>query len=306
MNLGVIDLGSNTIRLCVYEVVDGSIKTIVNRKQMAGLASYVVDGAITQEGIDVAIRILRKQLKRATYFDPERVDIFATAVLRNISNSKEAVNAIGSALDVPVRLLSDEDEAHLGFVGASYGNTLDCGVLVDIGGGSSEVTVIRKGAEAASVSVSQGSLSSFEDCVSDILPTCEEVAAIRSAFRKRFTKVAKDADVAAKDFRADSLFGIGGSVRAVAEVCEHLSAGSDGKVLTRDDILYLFGCLTADRRRFIQAVLRTAPERMHTVVCGLSILAELFDITGAQRLSVCKNGLREGYLIERMLKWTAR
>lgn len=301
MRYAVVDLGSNTIRLCVYDVAGGSIKTIVNRKQMAGLASYVEGGELTREGIDTAVRILRKQLKRAALFGPDRTDVFATAVLRNIKNSKRAVATISEQAGAPIVLLSDADEAHLGFVGASSATAMESGVLIDIGGGSSEVTRVRKGSDVARASVPQGSLSSFEAFVSDILPTADEAAAIRRAFRERYAATLSAAHVAAGDFRSETLFGIGGSVRAVAEVCGQLRPNCDGKTLTCEDVLYLCTAMLTDRRSFVHAVLRVAPERLHTVACGLFILAELFELAGGRRLTVCKNGLREGYLIERML-----
>lgn len=301
MRLAVIDLGSNTIRLCVYDVAEGSVKTIVNRKQMAGLASYVEQGELSDEGIDVAVRIVRKQLKRAALFEPERIDVFATAVLRNIRNSKRATAVIAQQAGVPVVLLSDAEEAHLGFAGAAFGTDIDSGVLIDIGGGSSEVTRVRKGVDTDRISVAQGSLSSFEAHVADILPTASEAECIRTAFARRFEETLRAAGASPADFRHETLFGIGGSVRAVAEVCGQLREGRDGKTLTYEDVLYLCTCLFTDRRRFIHAVIRVAPERLHTVACGLLIIKELFDLTGGRSLTVCKNGLREGYLLERMV-----
>ena len=116
MNYGVIDVGSNTVRLCVYDVsADGrKFKTIVNRKTMAGLAAYVQDGVLSEEGIGVAAESVRKCLKRAAYLKPVRVDVFATAVLRNIANSAQAISAIETAANCSIALLSEEDEAHLG------------------------------------------------------------------------------------------------------------------------------------------------------------------------------------------------
>ena len=97
MNYGVIDVGSNTVRLCVYDVLcpeKRKFKTIMNRKIMAGLAAYIVDGAFSDEGIAEAILAVKKCLKRASYLSPDRVDVFATAVLRNVSNSAQAIAAI--------------------------------------------------------------------------------------------------------------------------------------------------------------------------------------------------------------------
>ena len=116
MKYAVIDVGSNTVRLCVYDVLcpeKRKFKTIMNRKIMAGLAAYIVDGAFSDEGIAEAILAVRKCIKRASYLSPDRIDVFATAVLRNISNSAQAIAAIEQGAGCSISLLSNADEAHL-------------------------------------------------------------------------------------------------------------------------------------------------------------------------------------------------
>ena len=73
MKYAVIDVGSNTVRLCVYDVLcpeKRKFKTIMNRKIMAGLAAYIVDGAFSDEGIAEAILAVKKCIKRASYLSP--------------------------------------------------------------------------------------------------------------------------------------------------------------------------------------------------------------------------------------------
>lgn len=300
MNYGVIDVGSNTVRLCVYDVSpDGKkFKTILNRKSMAGLAAYVQDGTLSDEGVQVAAESVRKCLKRASYLKPVRVDVFATAVLRNISNSARAIAAIEDAADCPVVLLSEEDEAHLGFVGASSKDCLANGVLVDIGGGSSEVTLIADFQDVMRASLPLGSLSSYRRHVSDIMPTEEEFRSIQGEVRALL-----DADAhGMAEHRVRRLFGVGGSVRALAEVNAHLMSAASDRDMSHDDVHRLVEDVFARRRAFLDAVLHIAPERVHTIACGLAILTELFDDFDADTLHVCSNGVREGYLVERILR----
>lgn len=300
MNYGVIDVGSNTVRLCVYDVsADGKkFKTIMNRKTMAGLASYVRDGKISEEGIAVAAESISKCLKRASYLKPVRVDVFATAVLRNISNSAQAIAAIESEAHCSIVLLSEEDEAHLGFVGASSRDAMENGVLIDIGGGSSEVTLIVNSNDVMRASLPVGSLSSYKSHVSDILPTEEEFSSIRRAVRDLL-----DADAhGMSEHRVRRLFGVGGSIRALAGVNALMLDGASERDMAHEDADRLVCDLFERRRAFLDAVLHVSPERVHTIACGLSILVELFDDFDASTLHVCANGVREGYLIDRMLK----
>lgn len=299
MNYGVIDLGSNTVRLCVYDVslAKRKFKTIVNRKITVGLASYVEHGKLSEQGIQIAINSVQRCLKRASYLDVLRVDVFATAVLRNISNSAQAIAAIEKAVGCSVVLLSDKDEAHLGFVGALSDDVVDNGVLTDIGGGSTEVTFVADGRDLVCSSLPAGSLSSYRMHVSDILPTPDELVAIRGDIARLLNA---DLNGIAKH-RAQMLFGVGGSIRAIAKANAQLRAEATSRDITRADTEALLTDISENRRAFIDAVLRTSPERLHTISCGLAIVCELFDCFDAQTLHVCKYGVREGFLIERML-----
>ena len=103
-NYAVIDLGSNTIRLVVYEVKDDRRKTysskdfksLINDKVMAGLSAFVAaDGTFTDDGVRRAASVLKGHAKRARYFDCKRIDVFATAVLRNVRPHDRARHAGG-------------------------------------------------------------------------------------------------------------------------------------------------------------------------------------------------------------------
>ena len=305
-NYAVIDLGSNTIRLVVYEVKDDRRKTysskdfksLINDKVMAGLSAYVVDGTFTQDGIDRAIGVLRGHAKRARYFDCEKMEVFATAVIRNASNCEEAVAAIEEGAELPISLLSATDEAHLGFVGATCDRSVERGTLVDIGGGSTELTRIEGDRDFDNASIGQGSLSSFARHVRAILPTPDEMDAIAEAFRERFVGL-PDPDA----YRSEALYGIGGSVRAAAKMhAQATGAAVRPKTMTKRQIHAILEWCRIDPDAFAHAALKASAERVHTLVPGCIILGELFDACGAERLDVCKYGVREGYLIDRMLR----
>ena len=210
---GVIDLGSNSIRLVIYEVKDDrrstysskDFKSIINDKVMAGLAAFVEDGVFTSDGVDRAVNVLKSHMKRVRYFGCKRVDVFATAVLRNAVNCAEAVAEIERRCGLAVTLLSARDEAHLGFVGARCSTPLERGTLVDIGGGSTELTRVEGGRDSDDVSLGQGSLSSFARFVRNILPAPIEVDAIACEFRGNLRRLPS-----LEPYKAPTLYGVGG------------------------------------------------------------------------------------------------
>lgn len=303
-NYGVIDLGSNTIRLCVYEVKDDSkrsytrkdFRTLLNNKVMAGLSAHVVDGMFTDKGIDHALDVLAGHAKRLKYFDCKRADVFATAVLRNCKNSAAAVRAIEKGSGFSITLLSAEDEAHLGFVGATCDRAIGKGTLIDIGGGSTELTRIAQATDHDNVSIGQGSLSSFAAHVRGILPTQDEAQEIEDAFEGRLRSIDPSR------YRCDTLYGIGGSVRAAAKMyAEAYGQGVRPEQLAPEDLDAIIGSCLADPDAFAHTALKAAPDRIHTLAPGCLIIRRLLRDFKASSLVICKKGVREGYLIERML-----
>ncbi|MEG0027034.1 MAG: exopolyphosphatase [Raoultibacter sp.] len=306
-NYGIIDLGSNTVRSCIYEVKDDTRKTyrkkkdfqsLINHKIMAGLASHVIEGTMTAQGIDHAVSVLNGHLRRAEYFKCTRLDIFATAVLRNCTNSAEATAAIEARIRKPICLLSAADEAHLGFVGASSAAAIEEGTLVDIGGGSTELTRITKGRDFDNISIGQGSLSSFADGVRAILPTPQEADAITASFQQKFDQSASSAL-----YRHPRLFGVGGSVRAAAKMYAEITG-----TINRPDTLLpahvdeIIALYRKDPDAFGHLALKAVPDRINTLLPGCLLLKQIMYDCGTENLCICKGGVREGYLIERILQ----
>lgn len=301
---GIIDFGSNTIRLCIYEVActprkplqKKDIQILLNYKVMAGLAAHIKEGVMTEAGIKKAIKTINAHLRRASHFSCERIDIFATAVLRNCTNSREATAAIEAGIDKRITILSNEEEAHLGFLGASLDHYLGSGTMVDIGGGSTELTHILDGLDLDKVSIPQGSLSSFANYMSGILPSTKEMESIAKHFRTLATK--EEAEV----YAAKQLYGIGGSIRSAAKVYGDLcNKGDRYEYLLPEHIDDILSLYTKDPDAFARLALHTVPDRIHTFIPGCVLIKEIFSLCKAERLDILKYGVREGYLAERVL-----
>lgn len=304
-NYGVIDLGSNSIRLVIYEVKNShddsepAFRPIMDDKVIAGLSAYVKDGTFTKAGINKAAETLTELLMRSEYFSCKRLDIFATAVLRNCRNSSAAVADIEDAISRRIYLLSDREEADLGFIGAKLDKSMKRGTLVDLGGGSTELTRIAKGKNEDSVSLGMGCVSSYAQFVEVLLPTKKEEQNLRDAFLKQLEGV-KDLS----RYEADNMYGIGGSTRAAVKIYNTvISPGKNKKfVLALSDLDELISLMHSDTGAFAHALTKAVPERVHSCMPGIIILSTLMHELGGKTLDPCRYGLREGYLTERMLK----
>ena len=303
-NYGVIDLGSNSVRLVVYEVrppASGGItskdfSSLISDKVMAGLSAFVEEGTFTSAGIDRAVSVLKGHMKRAKYFQCERLDVFATAVLRNCANSEEAVRAISKRIDAPIALLSSVDEAHLGFVGTTSYRPIDRGTVIDIGGGSTEITRVRKGRDSDHQSIGVGSLSSFAQHVRGILPTSEEMRTISDSLWQRVSQLDYSR------YASDRFYGIGGSIRAAAKMFAQMNALAERpRTLTRSDLETILDFALSNPDAFVHQALKASTERVHTLIPGIVLAHRLMSELGGSELEICKHGVREGYLVERML-----
>lgn len=103
MKQAIIDIGSNSIRLTVYETEGQSFRILFREKIMAGLAGYVEDGKLSAEGIECACAGLLTFRKILQTLQIENVRIFATASLRNIFNTARALSVIRAATAIRLR-----------------------------------------------------------------------------------------------------------------------------------------------------------------------------------------------------------
>lgn len=300
----IIDFGSNTIRLCIYSVdsaSDGpitrkSFSTLLNVKEMAGISSYIQDGVLTNKGIKKAARTIREHAEVAAYFDCAKIAAFATAVLRNCVNSKTAKRSIEKSCKLPLTVLSNEEEAHLGLVGAQLDCKLANATVVDIGGGSTELTALSRGTERLATSIPQGSLSSFAQFVKEVLPTEHEMRAIAERFDELYAQEDQ------KAFVRKNLIGIGGAIRAAAKVYgDVFQEGKRSNALLPDQVEEMLDAYRNDGGELIHRAIKTIPDRIHTFIPGCIVIQRVFEKTGAQKLTIAKHGVREGFLIERVL-----
>ena len=227
MKCGIVDVGSNTIRLSIYHWEGQTFKLLMNKKEMAGLAGYIKNGLLSDSGILVACRVLAGFKALLRNFDIADLYVFGTASLRNIVNTEEALETIEAVTGIKVEVLSGADEAAFSFLGATVGGGAPgSGMLADVGGGSTELVAYRDGAITSGCSLPMGSLSLFTKHVSGLFPTKEERKAIRSDVKKELEK-AKTAGL-----RCSHLTGVGGTFRAAAKLCNDLSgADPDNRII---------------------------------------------------------------------------
>lgn len=297
MLYGIVDIGSNSIRLSVYQYQEGLISLLINKKVMAGLAGYVSGGALTDAGIKNACEVLGDFKEILYRFGVEESAYFATASLRNISNREEVLTTIFHATGVLPEIISGDEEAQLDFVGATHFLPLEKGILVDIGGGSTELVLFENGAIHNLISLPIGSLSLHARFVEGLLPRRQERKEIRKAIRKELDKL----DWAFTP--GTCICGVGGTVRAFFKVARQLfHIPSSGPQLDTAYIGQVSGILSDKEHPLYQTAYQIMPERVFSLLPGIMILEEIACKFDCATILQSLHGVREGYLIERVIK----
>ncbi len=299
MKYAIIDIGSNTIRLCVSEVEGRNRQELFHSKIVAGLASYVENGVLTKEGIQRAGDALTEFQQLLSHLEIDQTAVFATASLRNISNTDDAIVKIQKKTGLTIDLLSGSEEAVMGYYGIRGSVRAEEGILLDIGGGSTEVTYFTADGPHQCRSFSLGSLNLYSRCVKEgVLPTQEERKKMKRLIARIF-----DGEELQGFARSEQLCAVGGSARAIlklANVAFALDPENSGLPLER--LKELRKRLCKQDRQSIDLILKHCPDRVHTVIPGLLILESLAKRLGAVSIEVSRNGVREGYLWHKLLK----
>lgn len=298
MKQAVIDIGSNSIRLTLYETENQSFKILFREKIMAGLAGYMEDGKLSAEGIECACAGLLTFRSILQTLEIRHISVFATASLRNISNTEQALSVIHAATGYSVEVISGEDEALFGYAGAMQELHLTSGAFLDIGGASTEIVTFEDSTPVDFASFPIGSLSLYRRCVKKILPGEGSLRRLR----QEITGAIAVNEEGARTPRP-LLVGVGGTARATLKLAQHYyKTSEDCHNMTAEQLDGLCKFLSSGKKEASDLILRLEAERIHTLVPGMLILQHVSHLFGAQQLVISKYGVREGYLCQRILQ----
>lgn len=300
MKYAIVDLGSNTIRLSVYRILeDHSFVRLFSEKETAGLGSYVTNGVMSEAGMKKACNVLLDFRTLLAQFNMKEMFVFATASLRNIQNTDEALQYIHSRTGLEVEVISGREEAKMGYYGALYTTHLQDGFLFDIGGGSTEVAEIRHGKLHDAQSMPVGSLSLFNAFVTKIWPKDQEIDDIKAHIDHCLNR-------AQISFQGGNLLcGIAGTARAVLKITNtHYGKAQQNQIIAPRELDEITEILCRKNSEAKRLILGQCPDRVHTIIPGILLMQSLCRALGGKEIFIGKYGVREGYLCRRFLTST--
>src|SRR5215475_4219896 len=147
--IGVIDLGSNSLRLVVFERLGAALFPLFNEKVMCGLGRGIAStGRLDPDGVDLALVNLRRFVAFARAIGVDHLAVLATAAVRDATDGDAFAAEVEEQCRVPVRVIDGAEEARLSAAGVLAGIPNADGVVADLGGGSVELVQVGSGTRA--------------------------------------------------------------------------------------------------------------------------------------------------------------
>ena len=206
-SVAVIDIGSNSVRLVVYEKMARSLITIFNEKALCGLGREVqTTGLLAPDAVDKALTSLRRFRALCRVMKVGRVHAIATAACRDASNGPDFIAKAERICGCPIEILSGPREAHLSALGVVSGIHKPDGIVGDLGGGSLELIDVHGNRVRSGVTLPLGSLA-LQDASQKSLKRAE-----------RIVKADLDGVAQLKAGRGRTFYAVGGTWRALARI----------------------------------------------------------------------------------------
>lgn len=302
----VIDIGSNTIKMTVYDYNRRTGQLLERRRRTvnAGLIAYVQQGLLTEAGIRILVDAVRELKSVANSDHCNRIYPFATAGLRAAANSRAVIEIVRRETGLSIDLISGDSEARLTFDSLlpSLDPAVTSGMVIDMGGGSTELVGFARRSAQKNVSLRLGALVLYNKFVSNILPTPREANKIRSYVS------AKLAGHPWTHEYGSVLYVNGGTGRTLARL-HALQRGGESVLpytIPYGDMVELLGEITAMDKGIKQLLVKEISSRIHTFPAGLAGLLGIMDYTGADQVVITTASIREGYLLRRLSREESR
>ncbi|MFQ5533968.1 MAG: Ppx/GppA family phosphatase [Sphingomonadales bacterium] len=291
--VGVIDVGSNSVRLVVYQSGKRVPILVFNEKVLCGLGRKLSStGLLDPEGVELALASTRRFTVLAREMGVDRLDMVATAAVRDAGDGADFVARVSDFCGHELKILSGHEEAHLAACGIMAGFAGADGLVGDLGGGSLELVGVGQGNIGAHATLPLGPLQLLDLSRGD-----PDIAT-----RVVDEHLCKQAWIG--DFHGHTFYAIGGAWRALAKlhmartgyklrILHYYTAG--GK-----DMLAFARFIAGQTKDSLRRFQRAPKKRLATLPFAARALAGVLDVLQPRRVVFSALGLREGLLFNQL------
>jgi len=303
--IGIIDLGSSSTRLVIYQVYhNGAFKLVDDIHYKIRLVENMVDGRFLSEiSMKKALKVVTmfKMLCKSHNIHSKDIIAVATAAVRKAENRERFLKILYRVTGLTFKVLTGEEEALYDYNSVIHSMNCRSGIIVDIGGGSAEIVRFEADGDVRYTSIPLGAVDATER-----LEYKDSIAPDKLLKLEQYVeKMLKQYEWLSMG-RNQYIIGIGGTLRALAEIHRRASDYPldiiHNYTLKIEEFYKVYDelkTMTIAQRKKVDGL---SSERADIIVGGFAILKVIIALTGSKEIIISGNGLREGILFEYMFK----
>jgi exopolyphosphatase / guanosine-5'-triphosphate,3'-diphosphate pyrophosphatase len=303
VRLAAIDLGSNSVHMVVAEVsADGRIEVVDRVKEMVRLGRRTfTTGMLPARAMELAVEAVRTFARLARARHVHRIGAVATSAVREARNGRAFVQRLRRETGLAVRVISGAEEARLIYRAAQHALGLAGGphLLIDVGGGSVELGLVRDGRPLWLRSLPLGAARVAERFLASDPPTSRQVERLEQHLGRHLGPLL----AAARHAAVTQAVGTSGTVNALVAMARAAAEGDDlrrlhGAVATAEEVARLrrrLLALPASRRADLPGI---DAKRVDLLPAAAVLVDFVLTHVGAPHLTACGWALREGVLLD--------
>lgn len=308
MKLAAIDIGSNSIKLIVVDAAaSDSFAVLAREKEVVRLGhETLTKGRLSPEAIERAITCIQRFKTAAEVRQSEEIVAVATASVREANNSSQFIKQVEKATGIRVDILSGVEEARLIGLAASRGcaNRGATNMNIDIGGGSTEISLFRDGAPISLFSVRVGAVRLTERYLKSDPPKPKQVESLKAEIYAAFQRPAREL----RNAKWQQASGTSGTIQAFGATLradstnngdlKDLPAQPTEAEVSLSRLAQLNSNLITMDQNERRALSGINTQRAEIIIAGGCILETAMRALGINSLRTCDWSLREGVIID--------
>ncbi len=309
MILAGIDIGTNTIRLLVVEAGPDSLRELYSDRKITRLGQDLDrTGVLARKAVERSLTVLGDFGSQARRRGAAHIAAVGTSAIRNAGNAAEFIAEAKTRTGLDVRVISGGEEARLTLLGvasalrgegaAGREDPLKSALVIDIGGGSTELIVTSPGSQPVMTSIHLGAVYLTERFIKSDPPAQAEITMLRKAVRKEL----ESTTAALRTARPGLFVGTAGTITTLAAMDQRMREYDPEKInrsrLSRNTInriVQSLGMSTLAERRQMAGL---EPGREDIILAGAVVAQEIMDRYGYAEMLVSDWGLREGIVLD--------
>src|SRR6202158_3789596 len=294
-----VDIGSNSVRLKIARLQAGRLRSLHEDREVTRLGEGVFgSGFLTPDSIAETVKVLRRFHRATQQIVTDSVRVVATSALRDARNSQAFLQWVRSATGWRVEIISGVEEARLMHLGLVSSGRVDRSptLMMDLGGGSCELTVTQGGHIRDAVSLPLGAVRLTNEFLRHDPTRKGELKRLRGFVTREVNRIIDRIATA----KVKTVIATSGTAAALTAVASHMRRGVNRQRLTvssaeMERLAKPLGSLPVAERRKIEGI---GPRRGGVIGAGATVYQELLDRLRLKGFRYSPLGLRDGILAQ--------